>query len=138
MRYRGPKGALIGAILALAVACGDDGPTAPTPGTLVISLVTPNADDGAMLFTLAGGTIEDPRPIDGAHTFFFRRDGTSAIVALCVGDLAAGPLIEFDVPDIGKASSYSATVTEVAGTSFDLRASLSGYSLRVELGEPDS
>ena len=47
-------------LLALASACGDGGPTepaGPVPGVLKIALATPNADDGALLFTVSGGSV---------------------------------------------------------------------------------
>ena len=47
-------------LLALASACGDGGPTepaGPVPGVLKIALATPNADDGALLFTVSGGRV---------------------------------------------------------------------------------
>ena len=48
-------------VVSAGLACGE-GTTAPVPGTLVVSLATPNADDGAILFTVLGILFESRLP----------------------------------------------------------------------------
>ncbi|UCF19032.1 MAG: hypothetical protein JSU87_14035 [Gemmatimonadota bacterium] len=118
--------------LAITLACGDeDGPTAAVPGTLVLTLTTPNADDGAILFSISGGGIDIPTSVVASNLLFHRLTGTASMNAVVVGDIAAGALVSFEVPDVGAAPSYSATITEVADRNNALRTSLAGYSLSV-------
>jgi hypothetical protein len=117
--------------LAVGLACGDDGPTEPVPGTLVVSLTTPNSDDGAILFTISGGGVDDPAAVATSHRMFFRTTGTSTTTAVVVGNITSGPLLRFEVLDVGEASSFTGTITEVADRNNELRASLSGYSLAI-------
>lgn len=117
-------------VVSVGLSCGE-GPTAPVPGTLVVSLTTPNSDDGAILLTMAGAGIGAPTAVSSSHVLFFRVTSTTSLTAVVVGNIAAGPLLSFAVPDVGAASSYTATITEVAARDNALRASLSGYTLSV-------
>ena len=122
--------------LALGLACGGDGDDGgPTngggPDTLVLSLITPNNDDGAILFTLSGGDIDNPTAVFAADVFFFRSTGATSISAVIVGDISAGAVVEFEVPAGTSASSYTTTITEVADRSNALRGSVASYSLSV-------
>ncbi len=122
--------------LALGLACGGDGDDGgPTngggPDTLVLSLITPNNDDGAILFTISGGDIDSPTAASAADVLFFRSTGATSISAVIVGDISAGALVEFEVPAGTSASSYTTTITEVADRSNALRGSVAGYSLSV-------
>ena len=117
-------------VVSASLACGE-GTTAPVPGTLVVSVTTPNSDDGAMLFTVEGGGIGKPTAVSSSHVLFFRATGTTSLTAVVVGNIAAGPLLSFEAPDVGLASSYTTTITEVAARDNALRPSLSGYTLSV-------
>lgn len=120
----------VAAALALLVACGDgDDISGPVPGTLVVSLATPHADDGAMLVRLTGPEITNVTAADA--NLYLYAVGTGPLTVVLVGDLAAGDLLELRVPDVGDVGAYSATVLEVAARSNDLRASLGGYALTV-------
>ena len=136
-RWR-PVTATAVALVAVALACTDDAATLgpepaalPVPGALIVSLTTPNDDDGAILFSVSGGGITSPTAVASSHFLFFRATGTSSINAVVVGNVTAGPLLSFEVPDVNQASSYVPTITEVAGRDNALRPSLSGYSLSV-------
>ena len=117
--------------LASTLACGSDEPTAPVPGTLVVTLTTPNADDGAILLSISGGGIDTPTTVATSHLLFQRLTGTSSVNTVVVGNITAGPLLRFDVPNVNDASSYVATITEVADRDNGLRTSLAGYSLSI-------
>ncbi len=119
--------------LAVSVACGDgDGVTAvPVPGTLVLSLTSPNSDDGAILLSISGGGISAPTVVSTSHVLFFRSTGTTSINAVVVGNITAGLLLRFDVPDVGGGSPYTGTITEVADRANALRTTLTGYSLEI-------
>jgi hypothetical protein len=117
--------------LVVGVACGDDEGVGPgvTPGTMIVSLTTPNADDGAIMFTVSGGAIDAPTLLDIDHVLYLM-EGTNSITAIVAGDIVAGGLLEFDVPDIEV--TYTATITQVADRLNDLRDPLTGYDLTVE------
>ncbi|UCC83624.1 MAG: hypothetical protein JSW46_01450 [Gemmatimonadota bacterium] len=117
--------------LAVGVACGDDESVGPevTPGTMIVSLTTPNADDGAIMFTVSGGEIDAPALLDIEHVLYLM-EGANTITAIIAGDIVAGGLLEFDVPDVEVA--YTATITQVADRTNDLRDPLTGYSLTVD------
>jgi hypothetical protein len=113
------------------VACDDDAGLAPeaTAGTMIVSLATPNLDDGAIMFTVSGGAIDSPALLDLGHVLYVM-EGTNTISAIIAGDIAAGELLEFDVPDVD--ATYTATITQVADRMNDLRDPLTGYALAVE------
>ena len=118
--------------LAAAVGCdgGPSGPPKPVPGTLTVALVTPAADDRAILIAVSG-----PEAVggvaaagSGGYTVHARPSGTSFRAAV-FGRLASGPLVSFAVPDVNKVASYTATVQEVVAPDNTLRASTAGYTL---------
>ncbi len=118
--------------LAAGLACGDDGgPTGPVAGSLTVSLTTPNADDGAILLTVSGGDIDNAASALGPSFAFYSSQSGSSLTAIIVGDIVAGDLMTIHVPDVGAASSYTATAVQIAARSNALRSSLSGYELTV-------
>jgi hypothetical protein len=121
------------ALVLCLTGCGDGstGPEGPTPGTLTVTLTTPNADDGAILLTVSGPDMTQVTAADGS-LYFRHAGGTGAVTAVLVGDVQAGSLLTFHVPDVTAAGSYSATITQVADRSNTVRASLAGYALTVE------
>ncbi len=115
------------------LACGGgDGPTAPEPGTLEVRLTTPNANDRAMLVTVAGPEpIQSVSgPVGGALVFHGRVSGAQATIAV-FGPLAGGVVARVAVPDVGRVGAYTVTIVEVADDANQLRASLAGYSLTI-------
>ena len=123
------------AALLVTVTCGGDKIVDPPdePVTLVLSLTTPNSDDGAVMFSISGGGITKPTTENSSHVLFYRAAGATSSNAVVAGDITAGALVRFEVPDVDVASSYSATVTEVAARDNTLRGSLAGYSLSISL-----
>lgn len=131
--------ATLSAVIFIPLGCGDEAeqsttpdPVGPTPsGPLVVSLVTPSADDGAIVFTVEGGAIEGAAVATAEHAFFFRETGAASIRVALVGDLEEGELLEIEIPDGSDVSGYEATIVEVADRANELRADLSGYDLTV-------
>jgi len=124
-------------LLAMAIpACSGDGggggtePTPPVPGTLTVNLTTPNPDDRALRVTVNGPGFSTVTPASAAYLVHSRVSGTTARVAV-FGRLGAGALVRVDVPDVNRASSYTATVTEAADSTNALRASMAGYAAAV-------
>jgi hypothetical protein len=122
------RGAALAGVLALA-ACdgGGGGGTGVEPGVLTVRLDTPAADDRAITLTVSGPGITGPAA-EGAYLVHTRMvDGT--LRAAVFGTLADGALLRFNVPDVKAASSYTATIVDVAAADNQLRGSKTGYTL---------
>jgi hypothetical protein len=108
-------------------------PTVPVavPGTLVVRLVTPNTDDGAIVLEITGPApaAELAAAAPGALVHI-RANGNTARVAV-FGELGAGTLLRFNVPDVNAAPQYGAQVIEVADRASALRTGVTGYQLTI-------
>ena len=101
------------------------------PGALEIRLVTPNAEDGALLLTLSGG------PVDSITSAAFE------IVSLPVsandhrvlirGALRSGIVARLWVPERENQSAYVVSVTEAVGRTSYARRDVAGYAVSVGL-----
>lgn len=120
--------------LAGMVACGGDStdprlPPAPVPGTLTVTLESPNVD-AAMIVELTG-----PDAMTGLATVagvtLYSRPQASAIRAALFGSLRAGVVLTFSVPDVAAAAEYTAHVVEAADSTNALRSSVDAYRLVV-------
>jgi hypothetical protein len=125
---------LVAGVVAVLGGCSEKSkptsPPEPQPGVLTVRLTTPSSDDGALLLRLAGvGPIgEISLPSGSAYVVHARGQGSTVHVAV-FGQIGAGDLVQFSVPDVTKASGYSATLLEVADRANALRASTQGYTL---------
>jgi hypothetical protein len=126
----------LGAASAIGLtACSGDGngdlpPTGPTAGTFAVTLTTPNADDGAIVFRVTGPGITQVTSAVASYYIHYDQTGTSLTVVI-VGDLEDGALLTFRVPDVSAVSSYGATALEVADRANELRGSVGSYGLNV-------
>ncbi|MFL5578838.1 MAG: hypothetical protein ACJ8AO_00555 [Gemmatimonadaceae bacterium] len=121
------------AAAALAVACGEspNGPPTPVPGTLTVTLVTPRADDRAMVVRVTGPAgMTEVATANASYALHSRGTGTS-FRAAAFGDLAGGALLRFSVPDVNRSAEYAATVVEVSDGANALRTDLAGYRLSI-------
>ena len=123
------------ALLALSAAC-TDAPNTPTgggarPGVVILHLVTPNVDDGAVLFEVSGAPIDSAVAIDASLRLFTRRVGDSTVVGAVVGAVATGAVVRLYVADVVAAAGSTIRVLEVADRQDALRSSLTGYALAV-------
>jgi len=100
------------------------------PGVLKVNLTTPNSGgDGAMLLTVNGpGVLMSAAP--GAGLRVFTQGFTTTSHVALTGTLRTGTILTIEVPDVGKASAYTATIQQVATPAYQLRT-LTGYSLTV-------
>jgi len=121
-------------LLALAVlGCTRDRPIEPPSqqaGSFSLTLATPNTDDAALFFELRGPGITAIHATNAAAHLFADSAGTTIRGAI-VGPLSVGALATFDVPDTTRVGDYTALVLDVAGPDNTLRASLTGYALRI-------
>lgn len=123
---------LLAALLALA-ACRD-APTRPEPPpppaqprVLRLVLATPHADDGALLFTLAGGAV-DSVTAPGAKLHLAPASATPRRVLLR-GALAAGEVARVWLPPGADAARYQVTLEQVAARGSYAQRALPGYTL---------
>ena len=126
--------------VALVVGCGgrEAAPLTPTQSpaeaTLTINFTTPNAGDGAILFTVAGPSIlgVTARPglemTQGSTT----ENGRTTSTILVRGELTSGPIGSVTVRGADAAAAYTTEMRQVAaGASggYALRADLTAYRL---------
>ena len=131
MIWRGLAAFVAFAILMMSCTESTEPVPDPTPGWLALRLWTPNTDDGGIIFTVSGASIDSVRST--YPDAFMTRTGSNAWRMLVAGDLIGGAVVaEVHVPDIAKASSYTGTIEQVAARapSFAQR-SLSEYALTV-------
>ncbi|HVX89933.1 MAG TPA: hypothetical protein VG940_13445 [Gemmatimonadales bacterium] len=120
------------ALIGTAAGCGGGGGggSTPEPGLLTLTLNTPNADDGALLFKVVGGQVDSVLGSamiqDGSYTI--QPSYTRIVVA---GNIVDGVVARVAVPDINDAASYSVVMEQVAVRNSFAQRSLTGYSIAV-------
>ena len=121
---------LLAAVVATTSCGGGDGGTDPVPGVLTLTLNTPNADDGALLFKVVGGPVDSvaggAMVQDGSYTI--QSSFTRIVVA---GNITDGVVAGVYVPDVNDAASYSVVMEQVAVRNTFAQRSISGYSIAV-------
>ena len=100
----------------------------PVPGFLNVRLTTPNTNDGALLFSLSGGSMDSLRT---SGLTIFGTLGSTSGTGLVAGNVGSGTVAQFWVPDVADVSQYSAALQQAAARSTYEQQSLSGYSLTV-------
>ena len=128
------------AVLIAAAACTDHAtaptppappPPPPPPGSGIVSLATPNADDGALRLTLHGPALSTLQVSSSSNLFYTRMASDSEARVILIGNVTAGPLLTFKIASGQPLTAYSATLEQVASRTDSLRVSLSGYALTV-------
>ncbi len=127
---------LVWILLAAVYACADGGVTGPGPtpsqapvqGWLNVQLTTPNADDGGIMFTVAGGPIDSVRFV---HEGFASAVSDSIWRFLATGELSTGAIAQLLVPDVDNASLYRPEIQQVAALLTYGQRDLAGYRLQV-------
>ena len=140
MRLR-PEAWIAAAVIAVTMSCGGDGeevtspqgtPT-PTPsadpGFVNVSLATPNSNDGAIMFTLAGGVMDSLTSAGG--TLFSASTGTSQFRAIVAGTITNGTVLRFWMPDRRNIASYTVALEQAAARSTYEQQDLNGYTLSI-------
>jgi hypothetical protein len=117
------------ALLGAGLACGGGDSIGPKAGTATVSLVTPNADDGAVLLTLTGPGLANIQSASSSYHVYWRVVSASEVRAIVVGDLVSGAVLTASVDDVSKVGQYGGTVVEAASRSDVVRGSTSGYGL---------
>jgi len=121
--------ALAALLLAIAPACGGDGPgptDQPEPGVVRASLTTPNTTDGALLIRIVG-ELSNLEAVGGYRVASTAAGTTTRLVL--TGNLAGGDLLRFSVPDKRKISSYLVVVEQVAARDTYALIDPAGYAI---------
>lgn len=122
------------ALLCGALATGCGGSEGPTAGELEVRLASPNTDDRAVLFLLAGAQTAVTAPSGSNYRVLKSPFGTDTVKVLVLapqgGHLTAGALVRVAVPDTRQAASYTARPLDVATTAYAQRP-VTGYQLTV-------
>jgi hypothetical protein len=120
--------------LALALSSCKDGPAA---GELAVELATPNADDGAIMFTATASAASEAT-ITGATAgcsgckIFVVKVNDTQYKGVLTGTIAAGTIFRVGVSDTKKPANYSVVINAVSNRTFVLRSSLTGYSVTLK------
>lgn len=122
------------ALGAAALPGCDQGPLGP--GTLAVALITPHADDGAVVFELHGEGLERAEPAAVGYRAFSRKTRSGELRVVVFGDLAAGPVVTVAIAELSAAGAVRGAVIEVARRDDTLREDLSGYGVRVRRTSP--
>jgi hypothetical protein len=101
--------------------------TGPTAGVLNVKLSSLRGDDGAVLFTIAGGPVESVEAVSGVvHT---AQMDASTLRVVITGNLRAGAIARVRIADMAQASHYSAAVNQVAARSSYVPRDAGQYSI---------
>ena len=135
--------AAIGSMAAVVACGGGETPSEtrnPTPAevTLTLTLTTPNAGDGGMLFTVSGPSILGVTVRSGLEMTerTTTDNGVATSTVLVRGDLTSGPIGSITVRGADAGAAYTTNVQQVAaGVSggYAQRADLTTY--RVATGQ---
>ncbi len=114
-------------LAALVVVLGTcDG---PRPGWLLVRLVSPNADDGGVIFTVTGGPIDSVR---SAFPDCYSAERGATWRVLVAGAPVAGVMAEIWVPDVGAVASYTGTVEQAAHVTTYEQRPTGSYQVSIE------
>lgn len=122
----------LAAAVVLASSCGGGdgkGLTEPTAGIFKLSLVTPNADDGALLVTITGARVSQVEAAAPSYQIYTAQPDSLTTKVLITGNITAGPLFLVHVPDTHRRSAYRATVVQAASRTTFAVQSVTAYSL---------
>lgn len=102
-------------LLVTALGCGGDNAVAPrAPGTMTVSLTTPNTDDGVVLLALFGPGFTNIQPASASYRLYSLTASPTEVRILVVGDLSTGALLTLDIGDPARIAEYHGTVIQAA------------------------
>lgn len=121
--------AILAGGLALTTCLDQSAPPATAAGWLDVALETPNAGDGGIIFTVAGGPLDSLRT---TYPVLYSEVGPdSSRRVLIIGALTSGVVAQIWVPDVRDVSAYTAMPLAAAALTGGDRGP-TGYRLTVE------
>lgn len=117
-----------------SIAPGTPNAPAPNPTSLVVSLTTPNSDDGALLVTIRGPALATIQSASPDYLVFSNAVSATEARVIVVGDLQRGSVFTVALAGSAALSEYSASVGQVATRADVLRAETAGYRMTVAAG----
>ena len=128
------RGTALAAALLVAAGCGgsdDGGPTGPVAGPLRVVLTSPNTDDGAVMFQVTG--VVDSVAVPAGFTLHQSVPGPNVLRVIVTGNISSGSnLLTLYVADVGKASSITTQVMQVAARATYAQRPAGAYTLTVQ------
>ena len=122
----GARCALMSSVLLFSCSSG----TGPTAGILNVKLSSLRGDDGAVLFTIAGGPVESVEAVSGiVHS---AQIDANTVRVVITGNLSAGAIARVRIADVTQAARYSTTVNQVAARSSYVPRDPGQYSISLE------
>jgi hypothetical protein len=118
--------------VAAGLSCGESAtaPPPPPPTAAVVSLGTPNGDDGALVIIVRGPEVTDIQPVVSSHLIYSRyTDNGREARVIVVGNVNAGPLVTVKLGAGHPLSAYTTSIEQVAMRNDSLRATVTGYQL---------
>ncbi len=133
MRVTYLRALALSAVVMLA-SCGEELPPGPPPppsgpGFLRVLLQTPRSNDGALLITLSGGPLDSLRV--SQTTLLTAPPGVNDQQLIIAGDVRAGVVLRFWVPERTNVADYRAVLNQVATRADFIQQSLTNYSLTI-------
>ena len=134
MRVTYLRALALGVVVTLASCGGEELPPGPPPppsgpGFLQVLLETPRTNDGALLITLSGGPLDSLRVSQA--TLFMAPPGVNDQQVIIAGDVRAGTVLRFWVPERANVANYRAVLDQVATRRDYIQQSLTDYSLMI-------
>ena len=133
--------ALIVLAAALGLTCKDEGTAPSTPNapdapvtSLVVSLTTPQSDDGAILVTVRGPALATIQSASPDYLVFSNAVSANEARVIVVGDLERGSVFTVALGGSARLSDYSASIGQVATRADVLRADVAGYRMTIAAG----
>lgn len=127
-------------VAAAAVGCKDEGgdrpPVGPgsNPTSLVVTLTTPNGDDGALMFTVRGPEMLAVTSASSSYLVFSNLAVQGQARVIAVGDLRPGAVFTIAVTGAHEPADYTVSLEQVATRADALRSNLAGYKATVSAG----
>jgi hypothetical protein len=112
--------------LGILAGCSTE-PTGPVAGALSVTLATPHDDDGAVLFTISGGSVDSVE--SAGYSLYSARIDPTTLRVIATGDLRTGAIARIYIPDSRQVSRYSVAVNQVALRSTYGQRDPTGYSI---------